>query len=113
MARKQEPALVAHLRELLEPLGTLAVRPMFGAHGLYADGVFFGLVADDVLYLKVDAATEATFAAAGSRPFVFTADGAPVTTSYWTVPDDALDGSEQLLPWARLALAAARRKGRK
>ena len=38
----------------LEELGDVAPRSMFGGIGLYCRGVFFGLIASDVLYLKVD-----------------------------------------------------------
>lgn len=34
--------------------GEVTVRKMFGGAGLYRDGKMFGLVADDVVYLKVD-----------------------------------------------------------
>jgi DNA transformation protein len=30
--------------------------------------------------------------------------------SYWSVPEDALDSSDAMAPWAKLALEAARRK---
>jgi DNA transformation protein len=105
-----DPGGLAHLHELLEPLGTIVSRAMFGGHGLYCDGVFFALVADDALYLKVDAETEADFVAAGCAPFVYTGQAEPITMSYWSVPAQALDNSDELLPWARLALAAASRK---
>jgi DNA transformation protein len=101
---------LAHLRELLEPLGALTTRPMFGCLGLYNDGLFFGLVADDVLYLKADAQTQDAFTAAGCAPFVYDGADGRVATSYWNVPAAALDSSDDLLPWARLALAAAARK---
>ena len=32
----------------------VSARKMFGGAGLYCDGVMFGLIADDVAYLKVD-----------------------------------------------------------
>jgi DNA transformation protein len=108
MAR--DDALLAHLRELLEPLGRITLRAMFGGHGVYCNGVFFALVAEDQLYLKVDALTRDRFAAAGCAPFVYAGQARPIEMSYWSVPDAALDSPEELEPWARLALAAAARK---
>ena len=43
-----------YLRDLLDPLGPFAVRRMFGGAGFFEDGVMFGLVADDTLFLKTD-----------------------------------------------------------
>ena len=98
-------------RELLAPLGPVRTRAMFGGHGVYVDDEFIAIVVDDVLYLKVDAETEARFAGAGARPLVYDAgERGEVAMSYWTAPDDALDDPAAMLPWARLALAAARRK---
>ena len=40
--------------ELLSGVGPVTIRNMFGGAGVYADGVMFAIVADDVLYLKAD-----------------------------------------------------------
>ena len=48
-------------------------------------------------------------AGAGGMPFVYDGKGKPITMSYWTVPGGAMDSPEAMLPWARLALAAALR----
>lgn len=106
----RDDGLLAHLRELLDPLGRITLRAMFGGHGVYCDGVFFALVADGRLYLKVDALTRDRFAAAGCTPFVYAGQSRPIEMSYWSVPDAALDSPDDLAPWARLALAAAARK---
>ena len=98
------------LRELLEPLGKVTVRRMFGAHGVYIDGVFVAVVDEGRAWLKADAQTEADFLAAGSSPFVFEMRGKQVPTSYWSVPESALDSPEDMQPWARRAIAAALRK---
>ena len=108
---KNDDGFIEFLHELLEPEGTIATRRMFGGHGVYCDGVFIAIVIDGRLYLKVDAESEPTFAAAGCTPFVYQSKGAPITMSYWSAPEQALDSPEQMQPWARLALAAARRKG--
>jgi len=38
----------------LECIGPVQSRCMFGGAGLYFDGLFFALIADDILYFKVD-----------------------------------------------------------
>lgn len=101
--------LVEHCAELLAPLGAVRWRRMFGGHGIYVDDLFVALIAEQCLYLKVDALTQPSFAAMGCVPFMYTGKTAPVTISYWTVPPQAMESSAEMLPWARLALAAARR----
>ena len=98
------------LRELLEPLGKVSVRRMFGGHGVYVDGLFVAIVDEGRAWFKADAETEADFAAAGCSPFVFEARGREVASSYWSLPESALDSAEEMEPWARKAIAAALRK---
>ena len=100
-------ALVEHCLELLAPLGEVTARRMFGGHGLRVDGLFFGLIAFDRLYLKADAASRPAFEAAGCSPFVYDGKGKSVTLGYWTVPADAMESPALMQPWARLALQAA------
>ncbi len=101
---------VAYVLELLEPLGGCSAHAMFGGHGIYRDGGIFGLIIDDRLYLKADAQTAAEFTDAGSAAFVYQGKGRAVQMSYWSLPDDALESSGEMIRWARLALAAAARK---
>ena len=44
----------AFVLDQLDELGDVVPRAMFGGVGLYCRGVFFGIMARDVLYLKVD-----------------------------------------------------------
>jgi len=105
-----EPGFVSYVLELLEPLGGCSARAMFGGHGIYRGGAIFGLVVGDRLYLKADAQTEVDFIGVGSAPFVYQGKGRAVQMSYWNAPDDALESSDEMIRWARLALAAASRK---
>jgi DNA transformation protein len=98
---------VAHCLELLAPLGAARARRMFGGHGLYVDDLFVALIADDRLYLKVDAASRDAFIAAGGEPFVYEGKGRPITMSYCTPPTEAMDSPAAMQPWARQAMRAA------
>jgi DNA transformation protein len=49
--------------------GEVTARRMFGGAGLYRDGTMFGLIADDVAYLKVDDSNREDFVKAGASPF--------------------------------------------
>jgi DNA transformation protein len=98
--------------DLLSGLGRVQARRMFGAAGLYAGGVMFGLVVDGVIYLKVDEASKAERTALGARPWIYTQRngpkaGIPQETSYWSLPDSALDDPQEACALARRSLAAA------
>lgn len=82
---------------------------MFGGFGIYRDGLMFGLVASDVLYLKADAENRGAYEAAGSEPFSYTARRKQVILSYWRAPEDALESGAAMQEWARSAFAAALR----
>lgn len=100
------------LREQFAALGTVHVRRMFGGAGLFCDGLMFGLIADEVLYLKVDEINRGEFEALELEPFVYERKGQAVNLSYLRAPEDILDDPDAALYWGELALAAAQR-GRK
>lgn len=95
--------------ELLDPLGSVTARRMFGGHGVYCDGIMFALIADDVLYLKADDLNRPALQQAGSAPFTYKAKGKATVMSYWRAPDEAMESPAAALPWARAAYAAALR----
>lgn len=88
--------------------GEIVSRKMFGGVGLYCDGVFFGLIARDALYLKVDDSTRGMFVAEGSKPFKPYADR-PMSMQYYGVPLSVLESAPELVRWARRAIAVAAR----
>ncbi|MEC5387397.1 TfoX/Sxy family protein [Uliginosibacterium sp. H3] len=99
-----------HLRELFAPLGAIQIKRMFGGAGIYAEDIMFALLADDVLYLKVDEQNRALFEAEGLEAFSYVAKGnRRVSLSYFRAPDEAMDSAQLMLPWARSAFAAALR----
>jgi DNA transformation protein and related proteins len=100
---------IAYLLDLLSAAGAATARRMFGGHGLYIDAMV-AVVVDGELYLKTDDETRPIFATAGCSAWRYAGKGKPVEMSYWSVPAEAMDSSEAMAPWARLALAAARRK---
>lgn len=95
--------------ELCSTLGRVAWRRMFGGYGLYCDGTMFALIAEDVLYLKVDDLSRGEFERAGATPFVYEARGRRTVMSYYRAPADALESRELAAPWVRSAYAAALR----
>ena len=103
---------VTHVLDLLEPLGPVSARRMFGGYGIYLDRLMFALVADDTLYLKVDDQTRGEFVAAGLEAFRYSKKGKIYQMSYHAAPEDALENAELLRDWARKAIDAALRAAR-
>jgi len=92
----------------LEDLGDVVPRSMFGGVGLYAHGVFFGIIARDVLYLKADDTTRGEYERAGMEPFRPYPDRAG-TAQYYAVPVGVLESAAELVEWARKAVVVAAR----
>lgn len=100
------------LHEVFTLFGPLTIKKMFGGYGVYKDGLMFGLVADDELYLKVDKLSVDTFADEGSVPFQYDKNGKSVKMSYYSAPEEIFDDPESATTWATRAFEAALR-GRK
>lgn len=98
------------LCEQLAPLGRITVRGMFGKAGVFCDGLMLGMLADETLYFRVDEQNREAFAeAAAFPPLNYAKGGQLIDLAFWRAPDRLFDEPDELLAWARLALAAARR----
>ena len=98
------------LREQLALLGRVTMRRMFGKTGVFCNGLMFGMVANDTLYFRVDDQNLEVFQEAASvPPLSYERRGRTIDLSFWRVPERLLDEPEELVIWARAALAAARR----
>jgi DNA transformation protein len=91
--------------------GAVSVRRMFGGAGLYRDGKMFGLIADDVAYLKVDDSNRADFVKAGSTPFApYPEKGMTTVMSYYEIPPEVLEQPAELAQWAQRSFEIQGRK---
>src|SRR5213596_380804 len=98
------------LSEQLAPLGRVTLRRMFGKTGVFCDGVMFGMVTDNMLYLRVDDQNRAFFKEALSfPPLSYDKNGCTIDLAFWRAPERLFDEPDELVTWARVALAAARR----
>jgi DNA transformation protein len=104
------PGYLEFLRDALSPLGRIAPRRMFGKTGLFCDGAMFALVSDDTLFFRVDDACREAFAeAAAHPPLSYEKGGRSIDLAFWRAPDRLFDDTDELVTWARTALAAAHR----
>jgi DNA transformation protein and related proteins len=94
----------------LNELGDVTARSMFGGVGLYQRGIFFGIIARDVLYLKVDEATRPDYERVGMEAFRPYPDR-PGTMQYYAVPIEVLESGIELTEWARKAVGGRGARG--
>ncbi|WOH65536.1 TfoX/Sxy family protein [Bradyrhizobium sp. BWA-3-5] len=98
------------LREQLAPLGGITMRRMFGKTGVFCDGVMFGMVTENTLYLRVDDESKEAFKEAEAYPPLnYAKGGGTIDLSFWRIPERLFDEPEEFVAWARSALAAAHR----
>ena len=98
------------LREQLAPLGRFSMRRMFGKTGIFCDGVMFAMVTENTLYFRVDDQNRETFREAEAfPPLNYAKQGATIDLSFWRAPERLFDEPDELVSWARTALAAAHR----
>lgn len=95
-----------YVLEQLAVAGSVTAKKMFGGVGLYLDGLFFALIADDRLYFKVDDTNRSDYEAVGMGSFQ-PYDDKPYTMQYYEVPVEILEDGVDLCIWAKKALAVA------
>ena len=92
------------LEQLESVIPALYSKKMFGGVGIYSRGLFFALIADNVLYFYADDATRAEYEKLNGERF---------GKNYYEVPIGVLEDLESLREWADKALEAAERKPKK
>lgn len=103
-------AFAEFLREQLAPLGHITMWRMFGKTGVFCNGVMLGMVTDNTFYVRVDDQNREVFKeAATSPPLNYAKQGATIDLAFWRVPERLFDEPDDLVAWARAALAAAHR----
>jgi DNA transformation protein len=85
--------------EKLAPLGTVTGKSMFGGFGVFHEGEMFGLISNDVLYLKADDSNRAEYETRGSRQYK--------PMPYFNVPADVFEDNDELRKWAKKSVAIA------
>ncbi len=109
------PEYKAFIQEVLEPLGHVRIRNMFGGAGVYYGDLMFGLIASETLHFKADDINKGAFEDEGMPQFLYEAppkdgkEGRKISMSYWEIPDRLYDEPDELIEWAKEAIEAATR----
>ncbi len=92
---------VEYILDLLEPIEGIQTSRMFGGVLLKVNDVQLGMLLEDVLYFKVsDPVLQKWYKDEGSEQFTYTRKGKKdpvVIKNWWSVPDRALDSSEEMV----------------
>ena len=99
----------AHVVDLLQLIGPVYSRRMFGGYGIFLDGLMFGLIADNELYLKVDDQNRENFETLGLQPFTYYKQDKPMQLSYYQAPEEAMESKELMTEWGARAYECALR----
>jgi DNA transformation protein len=97
----------------LSALPEVRVKAMFGAHGLYQGGHFFGILDEGRLFFKTDAQSQGDYVSRGMAAFTYESKGRTLTMSYHEVPPEVLENPMELVAWARRAILVAAARSRK
>ncbi len=109
-----QKAFASHVIDLMQIIGPVYDKRMFGGYGIFLDGLMFGLIADSTLYFKTDEKTVSSFSEKGLEAFSYLKKGKDCKLSYFQAPEEALEDIEEMREWANMAFnTALRAKQRK
>jgi len=113
-----ENEFVSYVVDLMQSIGPVHAKSMFGGHGIFLDELMFALVADNILYLKVDKDSEKEFKDRGLEVFTYNKKGKDasckaITMPYYQAPEETLEDSEEMNLWANKAYSVALRAASK
>jgi DNA transformation protein len=113
------PDFADYVEELIAGFGKVEIRRMFGGAGVYRNGTGFGILDDDVFYIKADTAFGAELKKQGCKPWSYSVkkDGSVRDIAYWSLPATAADDSDEASSLAKrsyqIAVKAAADKPKK
>jgi len=94
-----------HVIELLEPIGNVTSRAMFGGYGIFHEGDMFALISDSTLYFKVGEINQASYEEAGSSRFM--------NMPYYEVPIEVIEDTTEFQKWAGISITVGHATARK
>ena len=113
------PDFSDYVEELIAGFGKVEIRRMFGGAAVYRGGVGFGILDDDVFFIKADTAFGAELKRQGCKPWSYSIrkDGTVRDIAYWSLPATAADDGDEASALAKrsfeIAKKAAVEKARK
>lgn len=103
----EQKEFVSYVVELMQGIGPVTAKRMFGGHGIFLDGLMFGIIDNNILYLKADKETENDFKKKGLAVFTYMKKGKEMKLSYYQAPEETLEEPEKMNFWANKAYHTA------
>ena len=105
----EQKEFAAYVVDLMQSIGPVYSKRMFGGFGVFLDGMMFGLIMINTLYLKVDEENLKEFDELGLKPFTYKKKGQEMKLSYYQAPEEAMESMEIMRAWANRSFGAALR----
>ena len=105
------PGFTDYVEELIAGFGKVEIRRMFGGAAIYRGGVGFGILDDDIFFIKADAAFGTELKKQGCRPWSYSVkkDGTVRDIAYWSLPDTAADDGDEATTLVRRSFEIAKK----
>jgi DNA transformation protein and related proteins len=102
------PSFADELLGLMQGVGKITTRKMFGALGFYHGSALFACLMDgDIFYLKAKGVLAEELKEAGSKLFTYNGkSGKQVAMPYWTAPLVCLDDPDEMTKWCKKAIVS-------
>lgn len=100
-----------YVLDQLSGWGKVHVNRMFGGAALYQEDLAFAMIANDIVYLKVDDTNKEKYIAAGStqlKPFKNNA----TVLSFYNIPADVLENADEFVEWAKESLDIQKKRSK-
>ena len=91
--------------------GDVQIKRMFGGAALYQEGLAFCMIANDIVFLKVDDTNKGKYLKEGSLPLKPFKNNATVL-SFYQVPPTVFEDSEEFTKWAKKSLKIQKNRNR-
>ncbi len=105
----EQKEFAAYVVDLMQSIGPVYSKRMFGGFGVFLDGMMFGLIMINTLYLKVDEENLKEFDELGLKPFTYKKKGQEMKLSYYQAPEEAMESMEIMRAWGNRSFGAALR----
>jgi len=94
---------IAYVLDQLSDWGNVYQKRMFSAIGLFQNDLMFGLIYNDMVFLKIDETNKKKFIEANSKPLIIFKSKSTVP-SFYELPIDVLENADEFVFWAKESL---------